>query len=121
MNPGGPNRQKIKRMVLRAKLTGISSSAIRKAMGLSDTTVGWHLAALKADGLVESSHDTGRSTKWGAPGIYAAYQSDRDRAAHQRERRRNKRECILLASQGPAVRLDASVAQRVPVSVWGLA
>lgn len=114
------NRARVLSAALGAGIVGMSGPAIARALRMSDTTAGAHLRDLLRAGLVERSGDTGTSVRWGPPGIVAARKAAFEskaagRAAYARRAERRR------ASASDNTRIDATVAQRVPVSVWELA
>lgn len=114
--------QRIKDMVLAAGLVGISSSSIQKTMQLSDGIVWKHLRALADSGEIEASHKGGHTTKWGAPGIYAAYAAERKRAAQRNEAKLARRKAREDAARWKLPKADnedferKSVKRRVDAS-----
>jgi hypothetical protein len=129
---GAENRERIRRMVVKAGVEGLRISTIMAKTGLSNTCVGIHLRALHVARKIEPSATTGPHVRWGRVGIRAVHEARRSREA---VRRSERREAWARSAASPSfehwlahpvrVFVPANEApplpRRGPCSVWELA
>jgi predicted ArsR family transcriptional regulator len=126
--------QMVRELVLASGMNGVKMGELAARLSFSETTVRKYLMRMRADGIVERTHEGGQSCRWGSPGIYAAFAGERERA-RQATRERNRKRRLAQADASAAEEWAERPALRVivracdapplrpagPASVWGLA
>jgi hypothetical protein len=101
------DRKRVLAFAIAAGVAGVSISEVKAYLGRAHETCLQHLRALKAEGLLECSHNSGRTCRWGPIGTWAHHQGSRDREAQRREQRAYERKDDPLVT-------DPIVQTRVP-------
>lgn len=117
------NRKRILYAVTSSGTDGISTIELRRSLDLGESTVGGHLRALLAEGMVEKSPPDGVRVRWFAAGN-APVVKKRSRVDQRRLQR--EQEAAEWIESSPVRRVVAAGSQKPPKtrgvrSVWELA
>ena len=124
----------VRELVLASGMQGVKMGDLAARLSFSETTVRKHLMRMRAQGIVERTHEGGQSCRWGAPGIFALFAGERERARQSTRERNQKRRLAQAAASAaeewaerPVLRVIVRACDAPPLrpagpaSVWGLA